>query len=81
MLKVISSSSGELEPVFNAMLKNAVRICEAKFGILYLSDGDDRFRYVAMHDVPHEFADVRRREPVVCPPREAPWAASCRRGR
>ena len=43
MLKVISSSPGELEPVFQAMLENAVRICEAKFGI-YVSTEGDAFR-------------------------------------
>ena len=47
VLKVISSSPGELEPVFNAMLENATRICEAKFGHLFLSEGDD-FRVVAL---------------------------------
>ena len=40
VLKVISSSPGELEPVFQAMLENATRICEAKFGILLLCEGD-----------------------------------------
>src|SRR5262245_47768795 len=40
VLQVISSSPGELEPVFNAMLANAIRICEAKFGVLFLVEGD-----------------------------------------
>src|SRR3974377_1777345 len=62
VLKTISSSPGQLEPVFKAMLENAVRICGAKFGMLYLSEGDG-FNTVAMHNVPHEFADARRREP------------------
>src|SRR5262249_28518264 len=39
VLQVISSSPGELKPVFQAMLANAVRICEAKFGTLYRSEG------------------------------------------
>jgi GAF domain-containing protein len=38
VLKVISSSPGELEPVFNAMLENAVRVCGARFGIMYHND-------------------------------------------
>ena len=51
VLRVISSSPGELEPVFQAMLENAVRICAAKFGTLNLCGGDE-FRIVAMYGVP-----------------------------
>jgi signal transduction histidine kinase len=48
VLKVISSSHGNLEPVFNAMLANATRICEATYGNLFLLDGFI-FRVVAVH--------------------------------
>jgi GAF domain-containing protein len=57
VLRVISSSPGELEPVFEAMLANATRICEAKFGTLYLCEGD-KFRAVAMHNAPPAFAEA-----------------------
>jgi transcriptional regulator with GAF, ATPase, and Fis domain len=41
VLDVISSSPGNLEPVFHTMLQNAIRVCDAKFGILFRYDGDD----------------------------------------
>jgi GAF domain-containing protein len=66
VLKVISSSPGKLEPVFQAMLENVVRICEAKFGMLYLYDGDEGggFRVVAAYNVPPALAEARRRGPI-----------------
>ena len=60
VLKVISSSPGELEPVFQAMLANAVRICEAKFGTLYLREGD-AFRAAAQHNAPTAFVEFWQR--------------------
>jgi signal transduction histidine kinase len=65
VLRVISSSPGELAPVFEAMLDNAVRICEAKFGTLYLCEGGG-FRAVAMHNAPPACADARAA--IVRPP-------------
>ena len=66
VLQVISRSPGELEPVFSAMLANATRICEAKFGTLWVREGN-AFRAVATHNVPAAFAELRRREPLVHP--------------
>ena len=66
VLKVISSSPGELEPVFEAMLANATRICEAKFGVLFQSEGDG-LRAVAMHDAPQPYVEERRRNPIIRP--------------
>jgi two-component system NtrC family sensor kinase len=63
VLSVISSSPGELEPVFNAMLANAIRICEATFGNLFLREAED-FRAVAVHGET-AFAEYMRREPVI----------------
>ena len=68
VLQVISSSTGDLQPVFNALLENATRLCAAKFGNLYLCEGD-AFRTTAMYNLPPEFAEVRRRGTLVRPPR------------
>ena len=58
VLQVISSSTGDLEHVFATMLENATRICEAKFGALYLSEGDG-FRATAMHNAPPAYEEAR----------------------
>jgi signal transduction histidine kinase len=55
VLRVISSSPGELKPVFDAMLGNAVRICAAKFGALSLFD-DGTFWNVALHNIPPAYS-------------------------
>jgi hypothetical protein len=60
VLRVISSSPGELEPVFKAMLENAVRICDASFGMLFRFE-DSAWRAAAMLGVPPAFADFWRR--------------------
>jgi GAF domain-containing protein len=65
VLRIISSSPGELKPVFQAMLDSATRICEAKFGTLFLCE-DDAFRVVATN-LPPALAELRRRDPVVRP--------------
>jgi GAF domain-containing protein len=64
VLRVISSSPGDLQPVFEAMLQNAVRICDAKFGNLGLLEGDG-FRFVAQHGAPPKYRDARQREPFI----------------
>jgi hypothetical protein len=66
VLRVISSSPGELQPVFQAMLMNATRLCEAKFGLLLLREGDG-FRTVALHNVPPALAEQRQRDGVIRP--------------
>jgi len=59
VLRVISSSPGELRPVFDVMLAAGIRICEAKFGILWQYNGS-AFRAEALHDVPAAFAEFWR---------------------
>src|SRR5262245_51144398 len=71
VLQVISGSPGELKPVFEALLENATRICEAKFGSMYLYEGD-AFRFVAQHNAPLAFVEARTRDPIVRPPPDTP---------
>jgi GAF domain-containing protein len=66
VLRIISSSAGELEAAFQAMLANAVRLCGAKFGNLWLREGD-AFRICAMHGAPPRYAEFLRRTPVIRP--------------
>src|SRR5262249_13209865 len=63
VLQVIGSSSGELKPVFESILENAVRLCEASFGNLLLYE-DKAFRHVALHNAPKAWAAEQRRDPV-----------------
>src|SRR5262249_30949089 len=60
VLRVISSSPGELKPVFQAMLEHAVRICEAKFGVLYRYDGK-LFHPEALIGVPQALVNFHQR--------------------
>jgi signal transduction histidine kinase/CheY-like chemotaxis protein len=59
VLRVISSSPGDLQPVFQAILANATRLCGAQFGTLYLCDGD-AFRAAAFHNAPAAFIEARK---------------------
>jgi GAF domain-containing protein len=69
VLNVISSSPGDLQPVFDAILEHATRICEARFGNLFLYDqAQGSFRTVAMHNAPSAYAKVRMQGPIRPPP-------------
>ena len=63
ILGVISRSLGDLAPVFETMLANAVQLCQARFGLLYLHE-DGALRTVASHNVPPAFADSRKSRPI-----------------
>jgi signal transduction histidine kinase len=67
-LQVISSSPGELQPVFEIMLANATRLCGAKFGTLYLCEGDG-FRAIAIYNAPPAFSEARAS--VIHPPSDS----------
>ena len=64
VLRVISSSSGELNRVFKEMLGKATQICGASFGTLLLFEGNG-FRRVAAHNAPHEYTQFADREPFI----------------
>ena len=72
VLKVISSSPGELEPVFSAMLENAIRICEAKFGVLFRYENGAFHPPVASVGVPEVLADFYQQRGVFQPPAGSP---------
>ncbi|MFZ1148714.1 MAG: GAF domain-containing protein, partial [Xanthobacteraceae bacterium] len=63
VLRVIASSQGKLAPVFDAILANATRLCEAKFGTLYLYDGRT-FSTAATHNAPPAYVKLRMRGPI-----------------
>jgi len=64
VLRVISSSPGDLKPVFDTMLANATRLCEAKFGSMFLREGDG-FRNVCNIAEPSGYTEWYQREPVI----------------
>src|SRR5262252_1155993 len=63
VLQVVSSSPGDLQPVFATMLEKAVQLCDANFGNIYKREGDD-FALVATLNTPPAFADYRKRSPI-----------------
>jgi two-component system, NtrC family, sensor kinase len=66
VLKVISSSPGELEPVFESLLASAKHLCSAEFGIILLREGE-AFRTVALHAASAEYTKARWQAPVIRP--------------
>jgi two-component system NtrC family sensor kinase len=66
VLQIISGSPGELQPVFDAVLAHATRLCDAKFASLLLREGD-QFRRVSLHNAPAALYEHWRRTPLVRP--------------
>jgi len=77
VLRVISSSVGHLNPVFQAILANAIRLCEANFGNLFLREGSG-FRTVAIHSPPSAYTEWYERHPFVEPTKEYPHSTLAR---
>ncbi|MGC2823973.1 MAG: GAF domain-containing protein [Pseudolabrys sp.] len=72
VLRVISSSPGKLEPVFQVTLENALRICEAKFGTLYLCDGSTLRPVADTQRAPPAYIEARKRKPRLPPVPDGP---------
>jgi GAF domain-containing protein len=66
VLQVISSSSGELAPVFESLLASAKHLCGAEFGVIFLREAD-AFRTVALHGANAEYTEARWRAPLIRP--------------
>jgi two-component system, NtrC family, sensor kinase len=64
VLHLLSGSHGDLNRLFDAILSNATKLCQATFGALFLCEAD-AFRIVAQHNAPRAYAELRRREPLV----------------
>src|SRR5262245_37368556 len=72
VLEVIASSSGELQQVFDTMLANATRICEAKYGVLYLREGGAFRAAATTRNAPPEYVNARKPELILQPPPDGP---------
>jgi len=68
VLRVISSSPGDLEPVFQAMLANATRICDARFASMFLRDGDAFRSVAATQDAPRAYVEARTKSELPLQP-------------
>ena len=68
VLRVISASPGEPEPVFQAMLENAVRLCEAKFAMLFLYE-ENQFRAVAKWNIPPAYGEFLEKNTILADPK------------
>jgi GAF domain-containing protein len=68
VLKVISSSPGKLEPVFQALLENAVHLCEAEFGMLFLPE-ENEFRAVGKWNLPLAYSEFLGKNTIRSDPR------------
>jgi hypothetical protein len=78
VLQVISASPGELQPVFEAMLANAVRLCEAGYGAMWLREGNG-FRNAAFHGaLPEAYTGPWRSGMVIQPGPDVPLARTAR---